>query len=378
MKFATRAIHIGQEPDKSTGSVTVPIYQTSTYAQDEPGKHRGYEYSRTGNPTRSALETAITALEEGRDGTAFASGMSAADAALRLLKKGDHVVVGDDVYGGTYRLFTGVLGKFGLKFSFVDTSDSGVVEAALRTNTKMLWIESPSNPLLKLTDLRAASKIAKQREILTVVDNTFMTPYFQRPLALGADIVVHSTTKYLGGHSDLIGGAVVTNDSALGERLRFIQNSVGAVPGPLDCWLVLRGIKTLALRMERHNANAQAVAEWLESNPRVESVLYPGLKSHPQHGLALRQMTGFGGIVTFWPKGGVRESMRILRSTKLIVLAESLGGVESLISSPASMTHASIPAERRTRSGLRDDLIRLSVGIEDSEDIIEDLRRALG
>jgi len=377
MKFATKAIHLGQEPDKSTGAVTVPIFQTSTYVQDDVGKTRGYEYSRTGNPTRAALESVIAGLEGGSHGFAFSSGMSATDSVVRLLSNGDHVVVSDDVYGGTYRLFTKVMERFGLEFSFVDTSDIEVLERALRPSTKMLWIESPSNPLLKLTDIRSASRIARSKGILTVVDNTFMSPYFQRPLELGCDIVVHSTTKYLGGHSDVVGGAVVANDPGISERLKFIQNSAGAIPGPFDCWLVLRGIKTLALRMERHNANAQAVSEFLESHPKVERVIYPGLRSHPQHELARRQMTGFGGMVSFWPKGGIRSSRVILKSTRLFVLAESLGGVESLISSPSAMTHASIPAESRKKTGIRDDLIRLSVGIEDADDLIEDLGKSL-
>ena len=304
MKFATKAIHLGQEPDRSTGAVTVPIYQTSTYAQDDVGKTKGYEYSRTGNPTRTALEDVIAGLENGVQGLAFASGMSAADSVIRLLRKGDHVVVSDDVYGGTYRLFTKVMGKFGVDFSFVNTSDLDALEGAIRPSTRMLWIESPSNPLLKLTDIRAASKLARRSGIVTVVDNTFMSPYFQRPLELGSDIVVHSTTKYLGGHSDVVGGAVVANDPGIIEQLKFIQNSAGAVPGPFDCWLVLRGLKTLALRMERHNSNAQGIAEFLEGHPRVEKVIYPGLKAHPQHGLARRQMTGFGGMVSVSPKGG--------------------------------------------------------------------------
>ena len=377
MKFATKAIHLGQEPDKSTGAVTVPIFQTSTYVQDGVGKTRGYEYSRTGNPTRAALESVIAGLEGGSYGFAFSSGMSATDSIVRLLSNGDHVVVSDDVYGGTYRLFTKVMERFGLGFSFVDTSDIGVLERAFRPNTKMLWIESPSNPLLKLTDIRSASRTARSKGVLTVVDNTFMSPYFQRPLEQGCDVVVHSTTKYLSGHSDVVGGAVVANDSGISERLKFIQNSAGAIPGPFDCWLVLRGIKTLALRMERHNSNAQAVAEFLEGHPKVERVIYPGLSSHPQHELAKRQMTGYGGMVTFSPKGGVRSSRGILKTTKLFLLAESLGGVESLVSSPAAMTHASIPAKSRMKTGIRDDLIRLSVGIEDIEDLISDLSQAL-
>lgn len=377
MRFATKAIHLGQEPDKSTGAVTVPIFQTSTYAQDDVGKTRGYDYSRTGNPTRAALETVLAGLENGSHGLAFASGMSAIDSVVRLLSAGDHVVVSDDVYGGTYRLFTKVLGRFGLDFSFVDTSDIDALERALKPNTRLVWIESPSNPLLKVTDIRLASNVARSRGILTAVDNTFASPYFQRPLELGCDIVVHSTTKYLGGHSDVIGGAIVANDPEIGERLKFIQNSVGAVPGPFDCWLVLRGLKTLALRMERHNANAHAVAEFLEDHPGVERVIYPGLRSHPQYELARRQMTGFGGVVSFLPKGGLRSMRAILKATKLFVLAESLGGVESLISNPAAMTHASIPSTSRMRTGIRDDLIRLSVGVEDIDDLIEDLSKSL-
>jgi len=377
MKFTTKAIHLGQEPDKITGAVTVPIFQTSTFAQDDVGKTRGYEYSRTGNPTRAALESVIAGLEGGSHGFAFSSGMSATDSVVRLLSKGDHVVVSNDVYGGTYRLFTKVMERFGLEFSFVDTSDIEVLERAFRLNTKMLWIESPSNPLLKLTDIRSASKIARSKGVLTVVDNTFMSPYFQLPLDMGSDIVVHSTTKYLGGHSDVVGGAVVSKDPDISERLKFIQNSAGAIPGPFDCWLVLRGIKTLALRMERHDSNARIVAEFLEGHPKVERVIYPGLKSHPQHELAKRQMTGFGGMVSFWPKGGKISSRAILMSTRLFVLAESLGGVESLISSPSAMTHASIPAELRKKTGIRDDLIRLSIGIEDADDLVEDLGKSL-
>ncbi len=377
MKFATKSIHLGQQPDASTGAVIVPIYQTATYAQADAEQSKGYEYSRTGNPTRTALETVLAGLENGGHGLAFASGMSAVDSVVRLLSKGDHVVVSEDVYGGTYRLFKKVIERFGLSFTFADTSDLGVLERAIQPDTKMLWIESPSNPLLKLTDISSAAKMARSKGILTVVDNTFMSPYFQRPLELGCDIVVHSTTKYLGGHSDVIGGAVVVNDYEINERLKFIQNSAGAIPGPFDCWLVLRGVKTLALRMERHNANAQAVAEFLEGHPKVERVIYPGLRSHPQHELARRQMAGFGGMVSFWPKGGIQSSRAIPKATRLFVLAESLGGVESLISSPAAMTHASIPAESRKKTGIRDDLIRLSVGIEDADDLIEDLGKSL-
>ncbi|MBU0685832.1 MAG: cystathionine gamma-synthase [Candidatus Thermoplasmatota archaeon] len=377
MKFATKAIHIGQEPEKSTGSVVVPIYQTSTYAQDGVDKSRGYEYSRTANPTRTALETSMAALEGGKHGLAFASGMSAIDTAVRLLSNGDHVVVSDDVYGGTRRLFTNVMERFGLEFTFVDTSNLKKLDNAMAKNTKMLWIETPTNPLLKITDLAAATKIARRSGVLTVVDNTFMSPYFQQPLQLGANIVVHSTTKYLGGHSDVVGGAVVVNNESIYQKLKFLQNAAGAVPGPFDCWLVLRGIRTLAARMERHEQNAHKIAEFLETHSRVGRVIYPGLASHPQHALARRQMSGFGGIISFEPIGGIKSARKILKSTKLFTLAESLGGVESLISLPSAMTHASVPPEARKKIGIKDELIRLSVGIEDADDLIEDLGKSL-
>ncbi len=377
MKFSTKAIHLGQESDRTTGSVTVPIYQTSTYAQLAPGKHRGYEYSRTGNPTRAALEKNLAALENGRLGLAFASGMAAISAIMTLLEKGDHVVACDDVYGGTYRLFNSVLRKFGLEFTFVDASALENVDAAIRSDTKIIWVETPTNPLLKLVDIAGMSKVVKKHQAILVVDNTFMSPYFQRPLELGADIVMHSTTKYIGGHSDLIGGAVITSNKDIYEKLRFIQNAVGAVPSPFDCWLVLRGVKTLALRMERHNTNAQKIADHIESHPKVKKVNYPGLKSHPQHDLAKSQMSGFGGVISFELKGGLRSCMKLLTNLKIFLLAESLGGVESLIEHPAIMTHASIPEERRIKLGINESLIRMSVGIEDVEDLIEDLDQGL-
>jgi cystathionine beta-lyase/cystathionine gamma-synthase len=375
--FSTRAIHAGQQPDPATGAVVVPIYQTSTYAQDAVGKHRGYEYSRTGNPTRAALETCIAALEGGAHGLAFASGMAAEAAVMQLLKPGDHTVAVDDLYGGTYRLFRRVLEPIGLSFSFVDGSDLAAVEKALTDRTRMVWVESPTNPLLKLVDIEAVSKLAHARQALLVVDNTFMSPYFQRPLSLGADIVVHSATKYLGGHSDVIGGTLVVNRDDLFERLAFLQNAVGGVPGPMDAWLVLRGIKTLAVRMREHDRNARLVAAFLTDHPKVTRVFYPGLPNHPQRDLARRQMSGFGGMISFEVKGGLEPARRVVERTRLFTLAESLGGVESLIELPAAMTHASIPAETRRAHGVADGLVRVSVGIEDAADLISDLDRAL-
>jgi cystathionine gamma-lyase len=375
--FATRAIHAGQQPDPATGAVVVPIYQTSTYAQDALGKHRGYEYSRTGNPTRAALETCIAALEGGAHGLAFASGMAAEAAIMQLLKPGDHTVAVDDLYGGSYRLFRRVLEPMGLTFSFVDGTDLTAVEKSLTDRTRMVWVESPTNPLLKLVDIEAVSKLAHAREALLVVDNTFMSPYFQRPLSLGADIVVHSATKYLGGHSDVIGGTLVVNRDDLFERLSFLQNAVGGVPGPMDAWLVLRGIKTLAIRMREHEHNARQVAAFLVDHPKVARVFYPGLADHPQRDLARRQMSGFGGMISFEVKGGLEPARRVVERTRLFTLAESLGGVESLIELPAAMTHASIPAETRRAHGVTDGLVRASVGIEDVADLISDLDRAL-
>ena len=374
--FATRAIHAGQPPDPATGAVVVPIYQTSTYAQQGVGRHRGYEYSRTGNPTRSALEDCIAALEGGRQGLAFASGMAAEAAVMHLLRPQDHTIAVDDLYGGTYRLFQKVLQPMGLAFSFCP----GTVEAvgaAWTERTRLVWIESPTNPLLKLADIAGISRLAHERGALLVVDNTFMTPYFQRPLELGADIVVHSATKYLGGHSDAVLGLLVLRDDGLRDRLAFIQNAVGGVPGPLDAWLVLRGLKTLAIRMREHERNARAVAEFLRDHPAVERVLYPGLPEHPDHALAGQQMTGCGGMVSIEVKGGIAAAQRVVEGTRLFTLGESLGGVESLIELPALMTHASIPADIRRRQGVVDGLIRLSVGIEDVEDLIYDLDLAL-
>lgn len=375
--FATRAIHAGQEPDPETGAVVVPIYQTSTYAQSAVGEHKGYEYSRTGNPTRTALERCVASLEGGRHGLAFASGMAAESAIMQLLKPGDHTVAVDDLYGGTYRLFKRVLEPMGLTFSFVDGSEIQAVEAAFTDKTRMVWLESPTNPLLKLVDIAAVSRLAHEHGALVVVDNTFMSPYLQQPLALGADIVVHSATKFLGGHSDVVAGVLVVKTDELNERLAFIQNAVGAIPGPLDAWLVLRGIKTLAVRMREHDKNARLVAEFLAEHERVERVHYPGLPSHPQHALATRQMSGFGGMISFEVRGGLPAARRLVERTRVFTLAESLGGVEALIELPAAMTHASIPAETRRAHGVADGLVRISVGIEDVADLISDLDRAL-
>jgi len=375
--FSTRAIHAGQAPDPATGAVVVPIYQTSTFAQDGVGKHRGYEYSRTGNPTRAALEQCIAALEGGAHGLAFASGMAAEATIMQLLKPGDHAIAVDDLYGGTYRLFRRVLEPLGISFSFVDGSDLRAVERSVTERTRFIWLESPTNPLLKLVDIEAVSKLAHARQALVVVDNTFMSPYFQRPLSLGADIVVHSATKYLGGHSDVIGGTLVVNREDLGERLAFLQNAVGGVPGPMDAWLVLRGLKTLAIRMREHDRNARLVAAFLHEHPKVARVFYPGLPSNPQRDLARKQMSGFGGMISFEVKGGLEPARRVVERTQLFTLAESLGGVESLIELPAVMTHASIPAETRRAHGVADGLVRISVGIEDVADLISDLDRAL-
>jgi cystathionine gamma-synthase/cystathionine gamma-lyase len=377
MRFATRAIHVGQEADPTTGATVVPIYQTSTFTQEELGKHRGYEYARTGNPTRTALESCLASLESGRYGLAFASGLAATNTVLNLLSAGDHVVVAEDLYGGTYRLFARVFARYGVEFSYVDARDPANVRGALRPNTRLVWVETPTNPLLQLVDLAAVAAVAREGGAWLAVDNTFASPYFQRPLELGADIVVHSTTKYIGGHSDVIGGAVVTSDESVYQDLKFHQNAVGGVPGPFDAWLTLRGVKTLAVRMREHDRNARVVAEFLEPHPAVERVHYPGLAAHPQHELAGRQMSGYGGMVSFAVAGGRPAAERVLRSTRLFSLAESLGGVESLISHPATMTHASIPAAERERRGITDNLVRLSVGIEDADDLVEDLRQAL-
>ena len=378
MKFATRAIHAGQEPDPSTGAVMTPIFQTSTYAQAGLGEHKGYEYSRSGNPTRTVLETCLAALENGRYGLAFASGLAAEQAALSLLSAGDHLVSCDDLYGGTYRLFERVYKRYNVETSYVSASaDVAAYEQAIRPNTKMLWLETPTNPLLVLVDIRALAEMAHRHRLLVVVDNTFASPYFQQPLQLGADIVVHSTTKYINGHSDVIGGALVMNDSTAYESIKFYQNAAGGVPGPFDAWLTLRGIKTLAVRMRQHAENAMTVARFLSEHPRVEKVYYPGLLSHPDHELARRQMSGFGGMVSFQFKGDYDAVTRMVRRFKVFALAESLGGVESLVCHPASMTHASIPREIREARGLTDTLLRLSVGIEDAEDLLADLEQVL-
>jgi len=378
MRFATRAIHVGQEPDPATGATITPIYQTSTYTQEAPGNHKGYEYSRTANPTRTALEECIASLEGGNYGLAFASGLAATIATMSLLSPADHVVAGDDLYGGTYRLFERVLPRAGgLEFTYADTSDPGAVESALRSETKLLWIETPTNPMLTLSDIAELCEMAHERGALVAVDNTFASPYFQNPLALGADIVVHSTTKYMGGHSDVIGGAVVTSNPDYFEGIKFYQNAAGAVPGPFDSWIVLRGLKTLAVRMRQHEENALAVAEFLQDHPEVESVNYPGLPSHPQHELAKRQMSGFSGMVSFTLRGGAEAAYAAVQRTRVVSFAESLGGVESLITHPATMTHAAIPREQREARGVTDGLMRLSVGIEDKEDLIADLDQAL-
>ncbi len=377
MKFATKAIHVGQDADPTTGATIVPVYQTSTYTQEAIGKHKGYEYSRTGNPTRTALESCLASLEGGDYGLAFASGTAAAASVMNLLDPGDHVVCAEDVYGGTYRLFELVLKRYGLDYSWIDMRDVGKVRAAITPKTRMIWIETPTNPLLSLVDIAAVAELARPAHITTVVDNTFASPYLQQPLALGADIIVHSTTKYVGGHSDVIGGAIVTGDEALYEKMKFHQNAAGGVPGPMDCWLTLRGVKTLAVRMRQHCENASRIAERLEAHQAVERVYFPGLQSHPQHELARRQMSGFGGMVSFVIRGGEAAARKVAQATRLFSLAESLGGVESLIGHPATMTHASIPVADREARGITGGLLRLSVGIEDGDDLIEDIEGAL-
>ena len=376
MDFATRAIHVGQDADPATGATIVPIYATSTYTLEEVGVTKGFDYSRTINPTRLALERQLAALEEARHGFAFASGMAATSATMNLLSAGDHVVVGDDLYGGTYRLFSKVLVRYGLTFSYVDMRDLDAVRAALRPNTKLLWLETPTNPLLSLADIAAVAALRAPGQILAV-DNTFASPYFQSPLALGADVVVHSTTKYIGGHSDAVGGVVVTNDDALAEQVKFHQNAVGGVPSPFDAFLTLRGAKTLALRMQQHERNAQAVAAFLSERDDVAQVYYPGLPSHPQYELARRQMRGFGGMVSFVPRGPVERALAFARQVRLFSLAESLGGVESLASHSATSTHAALSEERRQAIGITQNLVRLSVGMEDKDDLIADVTQAL-
>jgi len=376
MGFATIAIHTGSEPDEATGAVTVPIYQTSTYAQDALGKNKGYEYARTQNPTRSAVERNIAALEGARFGFAFASGMAAIDAVLKLVKAGEHVIVSDNTYGGTARLFNKIIANYNVEFDFVDTSDPLNVEAAIKQNTKMLFVETPTNPVMIVTDLQAVSDIAHRVGARVVCDNTFMSPYLQRPLEFGVDIVVHSTTKYLNGHSDGVGGVVVLSDEEDANWIGFVQNSVGAILSPFDSWLVMRGTKTLALRMEQHDKSGRAVAAFLEEHPKVRKVYYPGSASHPQHALARRQQHGFGGMVAF-DVGSLQAARTVLESVKLCTLAESLGGVETLVSHPATMTHASVDLEKRERLGITDGLVRISVGIEDTDDIIADIDQAL-
>ena len=376
--FSTRAIHAGQQPDPTTGAVVIPVYQTSTYAQEALGKNKGYEYARTHNATRAALEANLASLEGGDFGFCFASGLAATNTLLQTLSAGDHVVAGDNLYGGTYRLFEKVLKRLGLQFTFMATDDAAAVEKAFRPETRMVFVESPTNPMMQLTDIAAVSERTRRRGITLVVDNTFMTPCFQLPLALGADVVLHSVTKYLNGHSDMVGGALITSNAAIAEQLRFLQNAAGAVPGPMDCWLALRGTKTLAVRMLRHEENASALARWLEGRPGITKVFYPGLESHPQHALARRQATGFGGMISFIPGDGALEAgRRAFDRFHLFTRAESLGGVESLVCHPASMTHASVPRERRLALGFADGLLRLSVGIEDLEDLRDDLDQAI-
>jgi O-succinylhomoserine (thiol)-lyase len=377
MKFATRAIHAGQEPDPSTGAIMTPIFQTSTYAQTGLGEHKGYEYTRSHNPTRTALEQCIASLEEGKYGLAFASGMAAEQAILSLLSSGDHIVSCDDLYGGTYRIFERVMRRYHVDTTYVTAGNLAEYEQAIRPNTKLIWLETPTNPLLRLIDIQAVADIAHRHSLLVVVDNTFASPYFQQPLKLGADIVVHSTTKYINGHSDVIGGALVLNDEEVYQSLKFYENAAGGVPSPFDSWLTLRGIKTLVVRMRQHEDNAKAVAKYLVEHPRIEKVYYPGLTSHPDYELARRQMSGFGGMLSFQFKGSYADVDKVVRRFKVFALAESLGGVESLICHPASMTHGSIPKEIREPRGITDTLLRLSVGIEDSADLLADLEQAL-
>ena len=378
MKFATKTIHAGQKPDKSTGAIMTPIYQTSTYIQESPGKHNGYEYSRTGNPTRSALERNIAELESGKYGLCFGSGLAAIDAIIKLLKPGDEVISTNDLYGGSYRIFTKIFAKFDIKFHFVDMSDLNNISKLISSKTKMLWTETPTNPMLNIVDISALSKVAKKHNLIFVVDNTFATPYLQRPIEHGADIVMHSLTKYMGGHSDVVMGAIICNDDDIAEKLYFIQNSCGAVPGPMDSFLVLRGIKTLHVRMQRHCDNAKVIADFLNKHPKIQNVYYPGLTTHKNHEIAKLQMKDFGGMMSFSLKGdSLDDAIKIVSNTHFFTLAESLGGVESLCGHPASMTHAAIPKEERLKSGVTDSLIRLSVGIEDVDDLICDLKSSL-
>lgn len=379
MKFETKVIHAGVEPDPSTGAIMTPIFQTSTYVQSRPGDHKGYEYSRTHNPTRDALQNSIAALEGGDHGLCFSSGLAAIDAVIKLFNPGDEIISGNDLYGGTFRIFTKIFEKYGLKFHFVDMHDVSNIEKYINKNTKLIWAETPTNPMMNIIDIEGVSKIAKANNIIFGVDNTFATPYLQQPIALGADIVMHSVTKYLGGHSDVVMGALVVNNAELADQLAFIQNSCGATPGPQDCFLVLRGIKTLHVRMDRHCDNGRKVAEFLVGHPKVDRIYWPGFEDHPNHAIAKRQMKSYGGMISFTLKGdNQEESFDIMSKFHLFTCAESLGGVESLCNHPASMTHASIPREERIKNGLLDSLIRLSVGIEDVEDLIDDLKKALG
>jgi len=377
MKFATRAVRAGIAPDPSTGAILPPIYQTATYTLEAVGKTKGYDYTRSSNPTRAVLEANLAALEGAEHGVAFASGMSTVDAVARLLSAGDHVVSTDDVYGGVSRLFDRILSRYGLSFTYVDSTDVVAIEGAIRPETKLLWIETPTNPLLKITDLEAAAAVARKHKLLLGVDSTFATPYLLRPLEWGADLVVHSTTKYLSGHNQLIGGMALTSNPELFEKLKFVQKSVGAVPGPFDCWLALLGVKTLPLRMEKHSANGMAVARFLEAHPKVERVIYPGLESHPQHEVARRQMSDFSGMISFVLKGDITSGVTLMNNVKLCSLAESLGAVETMITHPATMTHAEVPREAREARGLTDGLVRISVGIEDPDDILADLEQGL-
>jgi cystathionine beta-lyase/cystathionine gamma-synthase len=379
MKSNTKVVHAGMHPDPSTGAIMTPIYQTSTYVQEAPGVNKGFEYARSQNPTRKALEEAVAVIENGQYGLVFGSGVAATDALMRLFKPGDEIICSSDMYGGTYRLFSKIYEPYGFKFVYVDTADAAKVKASINENTKLLWIETPTNPLMNITDIKAMAEISKEAGVLLCVDNTFASPYLQNPLDLGADIVMHSATKYLGGHSDVIQGCLVMNDAVLREKLYFIQKSCGAVPGPMDCFLVLRGIKTLALRMKAHSENGAKIAHWLRNHPKIDKVYWPGFEDHPGYQIAKAQMKDFGGMVSFEMKNdSVDEVKRVMMATKLFSLAESLGGVESLINHPASMTHASIPREERIKNGLRDSLIRLSVGIEDADDLIADLKQAIG
>ena len=378
MKFATKVLHAGIEPDPTTGAIMTPIFQTSTYVQAAPGDHKGYEYARTQNPTRNVLQNNLAALENGKFGLCFSSGMGATDAIIKMLSPGDEVISTNDLYGGSYRIFTKVFEKYGIKFHFIPMNDVSGIEKLINTKTKLIWVETPTNPMMNIIDIEAVSQISKSKKVMLCVDNTFASPFLQNPLDLGADLVLHSVTKYLGGHSDVVMGAIVTNSETIHEQLKFIQNACGAVPGPQDCFLVLRGVKTLHLRMERHCANAKQIVNFLSNHSKIEKIFYPGLPSHPNHEVAKKQMKDFGGMLSFTLKGNkMDDALKILSGTKLFSLAESLGGVESLIGHPATMTHASIPKEEREKSGLVDTLIRLSVGVEDVEDLIEDLKNAL-